>query len=84
MHGANFCLLYAPGTGAVTFAKRSGVLQESDDFYGFRSSALDMRLQRLVQDTPRALARLGVEPESVMAVHFFCELFGGKYVDIVE
>ncbi|KAG8471037.1 hypothetical protein KFE25_009458 [Diacronema lutheri] len=71
LHGANFSVLF---DGArARFAKRSGVLTDTEDFFSFRSRKLDRRLDLLVKALWNTFAG------EVSAITVFGELLGGQY-----
>lgn len=74
IHGANFSIIVRGPDKPVEFAKRSGVLADSDDFYSFRSQGLATRLA--------ALARRAWDlatSRSPLSLTIYGELCGGHY-----
>lgn len=74
LHGANFSVL-CDGTRSQ-FAKRSGVLNNAEDFFSFRSRRLDRRLDVQVN---LLWTRLAVEYGEPLLVTVYGELLGGRY-----
>ncbi len=82
VHGANFSVVLARGArpGAppsVAFAKRTGVLDERDDFYSVRSSGLAAELAAAAPALWEAAAAAG--RDELVGLQLFGELFGGHY-----
>lgn len=81
VHGCNFSFVRCRG-GQFWFARRNGVLNESNEFYGWKEAiaqrvgkvTLHGRLQNLTDEVLKA------RPE-VTQVVVFGELFGGSYPD---
>mmetsp|Transcript_7479 Transcript_7479/g.12685 ORF Transcript_7479/g.12685 Transcript_7479/m.12685 type:complete len:375 (+) Transcript_7479:59-1183(+) len=78
VHGANFSVVCEEtrGVTTVSFAKRSGILADSEDFFSFRSSRLQVRLEQ----SARALLHVARRnlPE-ITSVVVYGELAGGRY-----
>ena len=75
LHGANFSVM-TEASGSVAFAKRSGVLPATEDFYSFRSQRLDVALAAHARELFAALRTEHADLESCCV---FGELCGGKY-----
>mmetsp|Transcript_30441 Transcript_30441/g.81880 ORF Transcript_30441/g.81880 Transcript_30441/m.81880 type:complete len:364 (-) Transcript_30441:2386-3477(-) len=83
LHGSNFSIIF--DGQAVSFAKRSGVLPCDDDFYGFRTQGLDLKLDECVRslwgEEIAAFAKEGILPEGRLptSIVVYGELLGGHY-----
>lgn len=75
IHGANFSLV-ADHAGKVQPAKRSGVLQPDEDFYGAVSSGL---VQCLCRCARKLFQTVSSEVGEIQSLQVYGELFGGAY-----
>eukprot|EP00326_Haptolina_ericina_P019102 CAMPEP_0181203670 /NCGR_PEP_ID=MMETSP1096-20121128/19519_1 /TAXON_ID=156174 ORGANISM="Chrysochromulina ericina, Strain CCMP281" /NCGR_SAMPLE_ID=MMETSP1096 /ASSEMBLY_ACC=CAM_ASM_000453 /LENGTH=352 /DNA_ID=CAMNT_0023294305 /DNA_START=41 /DNA_END=1099 /DNA_ORIENTATION=- len=71
VHGANFSIV-ADASGCVRFYKRSGPVANSEDFFGFRSQGLELRLSQCA-------LRLFAARGGMNSVAIFGELCGGRF-----
>lgn len=76
-HGANFSSVAAPA-GNVLFASRSGVLADSDNFFGFKSVGLDSFLESRICALREELVRVGIAGADATVI-IYGELCGGHY-----
>ena len=77
IHGANFSIVARPD-GTVGFASRSGLLADTDNFFGMRSFELHTLLGRRAQALREGLVAQGVATADAI-VTIYGELFGGGY-----
>jgi Rnl2 family RNA ligase len=78
LHGANFSVFLERSRG-VQFAKRSGVLLDTEDFFSFRSRRLDAALRHSIARLWSALATAEEGGEGLVSVAVYGEMIGGKY-----
>jgi Rnl2 family RNA ligase len=77
VHGACFCFLYNTKTMAITCAKRKQILDDSDDFFGYK--AILGATIPLIKDIGGYIADIHPHSDTIA---IYGELFGGIYPDI--
>eukprot|EP00128_Syssomonas_multiformis_P012283 Colp12_sorted_trinity150504_noHs@5418 len=71
IHGSNFCIMC--DGNEITFAKRTGILSKSEDFYGYK------RIAHQLENGARAIHAIITSKIPTKFISIYGELFGGEY-----
>jgi len=78
LHGANFSVIVQEDD--VGFAKRSGVLETADNFYGFRTEGIDKELEEKARRLWQTIhCEVDGSRENLASLVVYGELLGGHY-----